>query len=150
MKKLLILLSAVCVFNLAGAQESKIEYDKIPEAAQKFIKTNFPKVKVEKATTEKDGAETMYTAYFDDGRFVKFGGQGKWREKNFEKDAEKRTLNEKHVPKEIIKYIEDHYKKNPAIVIKKRKNGSFEVKLKDGKLLQFGAKFDFIKEGEAK
>ena len=149
MRNLLIILSVFFVFNVAAAQETAIDYDKIPASVQKFVKTDFPKAKISKTTVQKNGPETFYSVYFDDGRFLRFGGQGKWREKSFENDAEKRTLSAKHMPANIAKYIEDNYKGNPAVVIKKYKNGSFDVKLKDGKLLKFDAKFKFLGEGKA-
>ena len=62
--------------------ENIITFNKLPEAAQKFINTYFNGYTILKIDKETQGSVTVYEVYLEDGYAVDFNNAGNWIEVN--------------------------------------------------------------------
>ena len=104
MKKLMILSAILITFciNTACADNDKpITVTQLPQTAQQFIKTHFPKEKVAFAKLERDFLETTYEVLFTNSTKVEFYKDGEWKEV----DCKYSTVPAKIVPAQIAQYV---------------------------------------------
>ena len=141
MKK--ILLSVLAVATLAVtptmAEDVAITAKRLPEAAQKFLKSNFAQSKVISATHDRDFGDNDYAVVLDDGTKIEFDASGKWESvKN-----RNGKLPAGIVPTKIAGYVAEHY---PSIGIEKieHKRYGYEVELTNDLDIKFGADGRFL------
>ena len=85
MKKLMILTTILMALGISTAcadNDKPIAVTQLPQKAQLFIKTHFPKAKVALAKLERDFLETRYEVVFTNGSKVEFLKDGDWKELN--------------------------------------------------------------------
>ena len=83
MKKLMILTTILMALGISTAcadNDKPIAVTQLPQKAQLFIKTHFPKEKVALAKLERDFLETRYEVVFTNGSKVEFLKDGEWKE----------------------------------------------------------------------
>lgn len=141
MKK--ILLSVLAVATLAVtptmAEDVAITAQKLPGAAQKFLKTYYATNKVVTAVHDRDVTDNDYTVVLDDGTKIEFDASGKWESvKN-----RNGKLPAGIVPTKIAGYVAEHY---PSIGIEKieRKRYGYEVELTNDLDMKFGSDGRFL------
>lgn len=80
MKKNLALLMVFFAgfFALQGCDEKKIDFDKLPSAAQAFITQYFPGEEVTYAERDKDDGQKDYKVRLSDGTEIEFDENGNW------------------------------------------------------------------------
>ena len=141
MKK--ILLSALAIATLAVtptmAEDVAITAKKLPEAAQKFLKSNFAQSTVVSAMHDRDISDNDYTVLLDNGTKIEFDASGKWE--SVKNQAGKIPAG--IVPVKIAGYIMEHY---PSVKVEKieRKRYGYEVELTNDLDLKFGSDGRFI------
>ena len=141
MKK--ILLSVLAVATLAVtptmAEDVAITAQKLPGAAQKFLKEHFAKNKVVTALLDRDFADNDYTVYLDDGTKIEFTGTGKWESVKNHSGKIPAGI----IPTAIQSYISQHY---PALGIEKieHKRYGYEVELTNDLDLRFDLNGNFV------
>lgn len=142
MKKLMILSAILVTFgiNTACADNDKpITVTQLPQAAQQFIKTHFPKEKVAFAKLERDFLETTYEVLFTNSTKVEFYKDGEWKEV----DCKYSTVPAKIVPAQIAQYVAQNYPDAQVVQID-RDRRDYEVKLTNGWELTFDLNFNLI------
>lgn len=142
MKKLMILSAILVTFgiNTACADNDKpITVTQLPQTAQQFIKTHFPKEKVAFAKLERDFLETTYEVLFTNSTKVEFYKDGEWKEV----DCKYSTVPAKIVPAQIAQYVTQNYPDAQVVQIDRDKR-DYEVKLTNGWELTFDLNFNLI------
>lgn len=142
MKKLMILSAILVTFgiNTACADNDKpITVTQLPQTAQQFIKTHFPKEKVAFAKLERDFLETTYEVLFTNSTKVEFYKDGEWKEV----DCKYSTVPAKIVPAQIAQYVTQNYPDAQIVQIDRDKR-DYEVKLTNGWELTFDLNFNLI------
>ena len=141
MKK--ILLSVLAVATLAVtptmAEDVAITAQKLPGAAQKFLKEHFAQNKVVTALHDRDISDNDYTVVLDNGTKIEFDSEGKWesvKNRNGKIPAEL-------IPAKIQGYVSKHY---PSLGIEKieRKRYGYELELTNDLDLKFATDGKFL------
>ena len=141
MKK--ILLSALAVATLAVtptmAEDVAITAQRLPEAAKKFLKTNYSTSKVVSAMHDRDISDNDYTVVLDDGTKIEFDGSGKWE------SIKNRAGNMPAgvVPAKIATYISTNYPSTKVEKIERKRYG-YEVELTSDLDLRFSTEGRFM------
>ena len=141
MKK--ILLSVLAIATLAVtptmAEDVAITAQKLPGAAQKFLKEHFAQNKVVTALLDRDFADNDYTVVLDNGTKVEFDGLGKWESvKNHNGKIPAGV-----VPTEIQNYIATHYQSLGVEKIERKRYG-YEVELTNDLDMKFSLNGKFL------
>ena len=142
MKKLMILSAILVTFgiNTACADNDKpITVTQLPQTAQQFIKTHFPKEKVAFAKLERDFLETTYEVLFTNSTKLEFNKNGEWKEV----DCKYSTVPAQIVPAQIAQYVAQNYPDAQVVQID-RDRRDYEVKLTNGWELTFDLNFNLI------
>ena len=141
MKK--ILLSALAIAALAVtptmAEDVAITAQKLPQEAQKFLKTHYAQSKVVSAMHDRDITDNDYTVYLEDGTKIEFDGSGKWESvKNHNGKIPAGV-----VPAKIAGYVAEHY---PMTGIEKieRKRYGYELELTNDLDMKFSTDGRFV------
>lgn len=141
MKK--ILLSVLAVATLAVtptmAEDVAITAQKLPGAAQKFLKEHFAQNKVVTALLDRDFADNDYTVILDNGTKIEFDGLGKWESVKNRNGKMPTSV----VPAKIQSYVSKHY---PSLGIEKieRKRYGYELELTNDLDLKFSSEGNFV------
>ena len=141
MKRILIaLISLMAVVGISKADDIQIKLEKLPAAAQNFVKTNFAENTVVFITKDDDLIAPDYEVVLDNGTVIQFSYNGE-----LEKiEAFKAGVPEKLVPVQIRDYVSANYAD-----VKYREyevdRGKYEVTLSNGLELTFNSTFTLIK-----
>ena len=140
MKRILIaLISLMAVVGISKADDRPIKFEKLPAAAQKFVKTNFADNTVVFVTKDDDLIAPDYEVVLDNGTVLQFSNAG-----SLEKIEAFRTgVPQNIVPEKINAYVSANY---PDAVFKEYEveKGKHEVKLSNGLELTFNSVFTLI------
>lgn len=141
MKKML--LSALAVAALAitpsMAEDVAIKADRLPDAAQKFLKTHFAQNSVVVATHDKDITDNDYTVMLDNGIKIEFDATGKWESVKSRSGKMPAGV----VPVKIQGYITEHYPTSGVEKIERKRYG-YEVELTNDLDLRFDLNGKFV------
>jgi hypothetical protein len=141
MKKILLSMLAVATLAVTPtmAEDVAITAQRLPEAAQKFLKTHFAQNKVVTATHDRDFADNDYTVVLDNGTKIEFDASGKWESVKNRNGKMPASV----VPAKIQSYVSEKF---PSLGIEKieRKRSGFEVELTNDLDLRFGPDGRFI------
>ena len=140
MKRILIaLISLMAVVGISKADDRPIKFEKLPAAAQKFVKTNFADNTVVFVTKDDDLIAPDYEVVLDNGTVLQFSSAG-----SLEKIEAFRTgVPQNLVPEKINDYVSANY---PGTTYREyeQDRGKHEVKLSNGLELTFNSGFTLI------
>ena len=141
MKKFILMILSVVLFqNISYAESERlITVDKLPVAAQKFLKTHFADQSLTYAKVDGYMFDVDYEVRLADGTKIDFDRKGNWT--NVERKAV--ALPEKLVPTKIAEYVAKHYAGAKVVKIERNKR-SFEVELSNGLELTFDTRYNLI------
>lgn len=141
MKKIIIALAAMLTFaGIASADHDRpIQFENLPEKAQKFVKTWFPDEKLAFAKQETDFMEVSYEVMFVTGTKVEFNSTGEWTEVN----CRYSTLKPELVPSQIVSSVSQMYPDVKFVKIEKNYRG-YEVELTNGLELTYNQAFELV------
>ena len=141
MKKFILMILSVVLFqNISYADSERlITVDKLPVAAQKFLKTHFADQSLTYAKVDGYMFDVDYEVRLADGTKIDFDRKGNWT--NVERKAV--ALPEKLVPTKIAEYVAKHYAGAKVVKIERNKR-SFEVELSNGLELTFDTRYNLI------
>ncbi|MBR4999640.1 MAG: PepSY-like domain-containing protein [Rikenellaceae bacterium] len=141
MKKFILMILSVVLFqNISYADSERlITVDKLPVAAQKFLKTHFADQSLTYAKVDGYMFDVDYEVRLADGTKIDFDRKGNWT--NVERKAV--ALPEKLVPTKIAEYVAKHYAGSKVVKIERNKR-SFEVELSNGLELTFDTRYNLI------
>ncbi len=138
-----MLLSALAVAALAitpaMAEDVAIKADRLPDAAQKFLKTHFAQNSVVVATHDKDITDNDYTVMLDNGIKIEFDATGKWESVKSRSGKMPAGV----VPVKIQGYITEHYPTSGVEKIERKRYG-YEVELTNDLDLRFDLNGKFV------
>lgn len=129
------------VVAFAG-DDKPINFQKLPAKAQKFVKTHFTTAKVQKIFMDDSGDE--YEVRFKGGVKVEFDEEGRWKEI----ESAKAPIPVKLVPTRIRKEVKAKYGATVRIVEISRDEDEIEVKLSNGKELEFNRNKKTVEEDD--
>ena len=140
MKRILIaLISLMAVVGISKADDRQIKFERLPAAAQKFVKTNFADNTVVFVTKDDDLIAPDYEVVLDNGTVLQFSSAG-----SLEKIEAFRTgVPQNLVPEKINHYVSANY---PGATYREyeQDRGKHEVKLSNGLELTFNSGFTLI------
>lgn len=142
MKKFLFVLIVVFSFGVVVAKADNdriITKDKLPVAAQTFVKEHFGGLKISYVKEERDFLEKNYQVVFTDGSKLEFTRAGEWKEV----DCRYTVVPAAIVPAKISDYIKENYAGEKILQID-RDRYDYEVKLSNRLELTFDKKFNII------
>lgn len=141
MRKLVLTLSVFfAAIGVACADVDRpIEVDKLPDAAQKFLKQYFPNASVSLAKVDVELVYKEYDVLLTDGTRVDFNNSGEW----IDVDCKFATVPEGIVPRQIVDYVAKNYP-NANILRIERDRHSYEVSLSNRLELTFDKKFKIV------
>lgn len=143
MKKILaaaILLFAGMTTTSAADRERPTTVDKLPAAAQQFLKTHFNGLQVAYAVEDPGFFGSEYEVVYTDRTQVDFESNGEWSsvERKYE------PVPEAIIPEEIRKYFAQISLPNAYIAKIDRDKYAWEVELSDGTEVKFDRQFRVI------
>lgn len=109
-----------------------ITVDKLPSAAQSFIKEHFPGSTVSYVKKDSEFAKSTYEVVFQDGTEVEFDAKGQWDNVDCRKAAVPAAL----VPAAIAEYVQNNFPGQVIVKIDKERYG-FEIELLNDLELKF-------------
>ena len=142
MKKLLfsaLAIAALAVTTTAFADDIAIDAQKLPVAAQKFLKDNFAKSKVALATHDRDVTDNDYTVVLDNGTKVEFDHAGKWESVK----SATAKIPASIIPQGIQDYVKQNYPQSGIVKIERKRYG-YEIELANDLDIKFNAQGHFI------
>ena len=123
------------------AQERRIDFAKLPKAAQNFVNSYFSAKEVLYVEEDKDFLEpTNYEVKMTDGSKVKFDAKGVWNKIDCKLKAVPRNL----IPDAIKSYVAKRFPNNQIVEISKSKR-KIEVELTNGIDLVFNNNGQFVR-----
>lgn len=139
MKRILVIvISLMAIGCISKADDKPVKFEKLPTAAQKFVKDNFTDNTVVLVTKDDDVAPD-YEVMFDNGTVLHFSSKG-----ILEKiEAYKEGVPQYLIPKKIQEYVSATY---PEVFYREYEieRGRYEVKLSNGLELTFNSTFTLI------
>lgn len=139
MKKLLTLLVVTLFAGVAFADNDRaVDFNELPQKAQKFIQTNFPNYEVSYAKKDVDFFNSEYEVMLVDGTRIEFSGDGEWKDVECRKSAVPTAI----VPKQIAEYVAKKYPDAKILKIDREEN--YDVELSNRLELEFDKKFRLI------
>ena len=129
----------MAVVGISKADDRPIKFEKLPAAAQKFVKTNFADNTVVFVTKDDDLIAPDYEVVLDNGTVLQFSSAG-----SLEKIEAFRTgVPQNLVPEKINDYVSANY---PGTTYREyeQDRGKHEVKLSNGLELTFNSGFTLI------
>ena len=141
MKKLVLTLSVFfAAIGVACADVDRpIEVDKLPDAAQKFLKQYFPNASVSLAKVDVELAYKEYDVLLTDGTRIDFNNSGEW----IDVDCKFATVPEGIVPRQIVDYVAKTYPDVKILRIERDRH-TYEVSLSNRLELTFDKKFKIV------
>ena len=132
------MISLMAIACISKADDTPVKFEKLPSAAQKFVKDNFTDNTVVLVTKDDDVAPD-YEVMFDNGTVLQFSSAG-----TLEKiEAYKEGVPQYLIPKKIQEYVLATY---PGVYYREYEidRGKHEVKLSNGLELTFNSVFTLI------
>ena len=140
MRRILVaIISLMAVVGISKADDRQIKFERLPAAAQKFVKTNFADNTVVFVTKDDDLIAPDYEVVLDNGTVLQFSSAG-----SLEKIEAFRTgVPQNLIPEKIKAYVSANY---PGASFREYEvdRGKHEVKLSNGLELTFNSVFTLI------
>ena len=140
MRRILVaIISLMAVVGISKADDRQIKFERLPAAAQKFVKTNFADNTVVFVTKDDDLIAPDYEVVLDNGTVLQFSSAG-----SLEKIEAFRTgVPQNLIPEKIKDYVSANY---PETTYREyeQDRGKHEVKLSSGLELTFNSGFTLI------
>lgn len=141
MKKLALLVVGVLVSMqvMFADSEKPIAFEQLPQAAQTFVKKNFPDAKVAFVKQETDFLKKSYDLVFINGDKLEFDSDGNWKEIK----CHTLTVPASAIPAGINKFVTENYPDAKVVHIEKDRY-EYEVKLSNFWEIKFDLKCNVI------
>ena len=149
MKQILVSIMLVLLVNSACAKdimdrEAVIEFNRLPQTAQKFLNDNFPDGGILSIVMDNEVLERDYSVYYQDGTEVKFNGKGEWESV----ENESSYVPDSVVPEAILKMIRSKHPDKVVTNISRDLTGrdkGYDVELSNIMEMKFDMEGRFIR-----
>lgn len=139
MKKFLCYL--LCLISIPLFAQKGISLEKLPKEAAEFMTTNFQESVVEKIEVKNSTLESkVYKVILKNGAEILFNAKGVWTVIDYQDNA----VPDKLIMKEILDYVNSHYKGDLITQIAQTK-GEYNIELQSDVELLFDKKGNFLK-----
>lgn len=133
-------MSALAVsLTIAADKDIPIQMSDLPQPAQTFINTYFPKEKVTSVILERGSGKIEYNVRFASGCKIEFNRKGMWTEV----DCKQSPLPAGIVPAPIVSIANEWYPDMPITQVEKDR-GHTEITLSNGAEMKFNKKLNVI------
>lgn len=140
MKRIALFMSALALCVAVSAEKNiTIQLTDLPQAAQTFISTYFPKEKAASVILQREIGKTGYQVRFASGNKVEFNNKGMWKEIN----CGKSPLPEGIVPAPIVAFV-NGWNPNATINEIDLDRGHTDITLNTGTEMEFNKKMTVI------
>lgn len=141
MKKLMLVVAVVFLsLGVACADGDRpIAIEQLPQSAQQFLKSHYPKGEVLLATEEGDIIGNEYEVVFADGTKIEFISNGEWKSV----ECNRGTVPAAIIPEQIKSFIDKNYPQVRVIKIE-RDRREYEVSLSNRLELTFNKSFQLV------
>lgn len=129
-----LLSMAVCTY---AENDKPVQFNQLPQAAQEFIRTYFPDVKVSFAKMESGLFYKNYDILFTNGAKIEFDDDGKWTEITCQNTGIPKGI----IPQRIQQYVAENYPDTEILKIEKDGH-DYEVKLSNRLEITFDLDFN--------
>lgn len=121
-------------------EDERVDYNKLPSAAQTFLDANYPNATVTSCVKDYDDWSHTYEVYLSDGTHIEFDKHGEWL------DVENRVsgVAQSVVPAPIWDYVTTNYASLFIVDIEKDGRG-YDVELNNDLDLDFDSKGNFVR-----
>ena len=139
MKRLLCSLLAVILVLPVAAEDVEIQFEQLPEKAQKIVLKAFPDTKIKKVNMERRASLMQYEVKLSGGIKMQFSKDGSFTECECSKSAAPDIL----IPEKIRTFIEKEF---PESIVMRIEHDSklFEVLLNNGVELSFNSSYRLV------
>lgn len=139
MKRLLCSLLAVILVLPVAAEDVEIQFEQLPEKAQKIVLKAFPDTKIKKVNMERRASLMQYEVKLSGGIKMQFSKDGSFTECECSKSAVPDIL----IPEKIRTFIEKEF---PESIVMRIEHDSklFEVLLNNGVELSFNSSYRLV------
>lgn len=140
MKKIFTIIAISMAFAMtAAADDRPVAFERLPAAAQSFIKEYYPGDKISYAVVDDDLIRPDYTVVLVSGVKIQFENNGALEKV----EARKGGVPEGIVPVQVREYVKNHYPE-ASIVEYEVGRRTYEVKLSNRLELKFNRNFNLI------
>lgn len=140
MKRILVIvISLMAIVCISKADDKPVKFEKLPVAAQKFVKDNFADNRVVLVTKDDDIVAPEYEVILDNATVLQFSSKGALEKVKAYKTGVPQYL----IPKKIQEYVSATY---PEVFYREYEieKGKYDVKLSNGLELTFNSAFTLI------
>ena len=137
----IVALATVALLGLQSCEkdDNYINESLLPTEAQTFINTYFASVPIKNVIKDFDDFTYTYKVHLDDGTFIEFNKEGKWRDVKNHTTGVPNSI----VPQKIVEYLTANYPNNFMADVERGRH--YDVELNDGLDLDFSLDGDFLR-----
>ena len=139
MRKILYTLLALMLTVPVAAEDVEIQFDQLPEKAQKVVQKAFPDTKIKKVEMERRASLIQYEVKLAGGIKMQFNKDGKFTECECTKSAVPDML----VPQKIRSYLGDEFPDRKVMRIE-HEGKLFDIMLDNGYELTFNSSYRLV------
>jgi len=140
MKRFLLSFVAAAAAFAVSAAPQKVDFGKLPNNSQEFIRKNFPGETVKTVEMDREASWDKYTVFFNSGNQVSFeGGSGDCSEIIMKNGAVPATA----LPTKVKSYAMAKYPRQDIVMYQTTADGC-KLKLSDNTVLNFDKNGDFV------
>jgi hypothetical protein len=139
MRKILYTLLALMLAVPVAAEDVEIQFDQLPEKAQKVVQKAFPDTKIKKVEMERRASLIQYEVKLAGGIKLQFNKDGKFTECECTKSAVPDML----VPEKIRAYLDSEFKGRKVMRIE-HDSKLFDILLDNGYELTFNSSYRLV------
>ena len=139
MRKILYTLLALMLAVPVAAEDVEIQFDQLPEKAQKVVQKAFPDTKIKKVEMERRASLIQYEVKLAGGIKMQFNTDGKFTECECTKSAVPDML----VPQKIRSYLGDEFPDRKVMRIE-HEGKLFDIMLDNGYELTFNSSYRLV------
>ncbi|MBO4442246.1 MAG: PepSY-like domain-containing protein [Bacteroidaceae bacterium] len=139
MRKILYTLLALMLAVPVAAEDVEIQFDQLPEKAQKVVQKAFPDTRIKKVEMERRASLIQYEVKLAGGIKMQFNKDGKFTECECTKSAVPDML----VPQKIRSYLGDEFPDRKVMRIE-HEGKLFDIMLDNGYELTFNSSYRLV------
>lgn len=139
MRKILYTLLALMLAVPVAAEDVEIQFDQLPEKAQKVVQKAFPDTRIKKVEMERRASLIQYEVKLAGGIKLQFNKDGKFTECECTKSAVPDML----VPQKIRSYLGDEFPDRKVMRIE-HEGKLFDIMLDNGYELTFNSSYRLV------
>lgn len=141
MKKFFLFVACVATALGVTAAPKEVNFDKLPQNSQEFIRRNFSSEKIKRVEMDREASWDKYTVYFNSGNQVSFeGGSGDCSQIIMKNGSIPATA----LPSKVRNYVAGKYPSQNITMWETTSDG-YKIGLSDRTMIDFDKDGNFVK-----